>query len=204
MSYFFLPSSAIFVYRSLVSGSISFHLWPRILAISVTGRAGFSAFTFSLCSAVKWKYEVRGALGAFGSFLFLLAGDATDFGTFFLPVVFSAIELSFVLASLTGDFLGCNWINKLICVFYKTKPSIHYVKKKDWLGLENGQFCWRSVLYLCWHIGQVGISWKFCWRDKWMVSYYHSDPDWEAFRHHIQNWDPYSLIYMRKLHILFN
>jgi hypothetical protein len=47
-------------------------------------------------------------LGAFGSFLFLLAGDATDFGTFFLPVVFSAIELSFVLASLTGDFLGCN------------------------------------------------------------------------------------------------
>jgi len=74
--------------------------------MSPKDKLGSSALTFGLSSAVKIKYEVRGALGAFGSFLFLLAGDATDFGTFFLAVVFSAIELSFVLASLTGDFLG--------------------------------------------------------------------------------------------------
>ena len=108
MSYFFLPSSAIFVYRSLASGLISFHLCPINFAISPKDNLGSSALIFGLSLAVKRKYEVRGALGAFGSFLFLLAGDATDFGTFFLPVVFSAIELSFVLASLTGDFLGCN------------------------------------------------------------------------------------------------
>ena len=125
MSYFFLLSSAIFVYRSLVSESISFHFCPINFAISPKDKLGSSALIFALTSAVKRKYEVRGALGAFGSFLFLLAGDATDFGTFFLPVVFSAIELSFVLASLTGDFLGCNWINRLICVFYRTKLRNH-------------------------------------------------------------------------------
>ena len=35
---------------------------------------------------------------------------------------------------------------------------MYYVgKRTGWLGLENGQFCWRSVLYLCWHdSGSVG------------------------------------------------
>ena len=26
----------------------------------------------------------------------------------------------------------------------------------DWAGSENGDFCWFSVLYICWHRGWVG------------------------------------------------
>ena len=40
----------------------------------------------------------------------------------------------------------------------------------DWAGSENGDFCWFSLLYLCWHRGWVGRkSPKMCWRNIWMV-----------------------------------
>jgi hypothetical protein len=43
-------------------------------------------------------------------------------------------------------------------------------QQKDWVGLENGQFCWRSVLYLCRHSRWVGQkSPKLCWRNIGMV-----------------------------------
>ena len=34
------------------------------------------------------------------------------------------------------------------------------------VGLENGPFCWRSVLYLCWWVRK---SSKLCWHNIWMV-----------------------------------
>ena len=34
--------------------------------------------------------------------------------------------------------------------------------------LENGQFCWRWLLDLCWHSGWVRKSPKLCWRNIWM------------------------------------
>ena len=30
-------------------------------------------------------------------------------------------------------------------------PSLYYISKRTgWVGLENGHFCWRAALYLCW------------------------------------------------------
>ena len=35
-------------------------------------------------------------------------------------------------------------------------PSLYYVSKRTrWVGSENDNFCWCSVLYLCWHSGWV-------------------------------------------------
>ena len=35
--------------------------------------------------------------------------------------------------------------------------TIHILcQHMDWVGSENGDFCWFSVLYLCWHSGWVG------------------------------------------------
>lgn len=35
-------------------------------------------------------------------------------------------------------------------------PSLYYVSKRTrWVGSENDNVCWCSVLYLCWHSGWV-------------------------------------------------
>ena len=56
----------------------------------------------------------------------------------------------------------------LLCC-YSTGPSIYYFSKGVG-GLENGQFCWRLVLYLCWHSGWAGKSPNLWWRNIGMVS----------------------------------
>ena len=52
------------------------------------------------------------------------------------------------------------------------RPSLYYVTKRTgWVGSENGNFWWRSVLYLCWHIvgGWVRKIPKICWHNIVMV-----------------------------------
>ena len=64
------------------------------------------------------------------------------------------------------------------------RPSLYYVSKRTgWVWLENGHFCWRLVLYLCWQRGWVRKSPKLCWRNKKMdqeegkcISIYHRKP----------------------------
>ena len=43
----------------------------------------------------------------------------------------------------------------------KNKSPNYVNKKTGQVGSENGQFCWRSVLYLCWHSGWVRKSPKY-------------------------------------------
>ena len=53
-------------------------------------------------------------------------------------------------------------------------PSLHYVNiRTGWVGSENGNFCWRSVLYLCWNSRWVGQkSLKICWHNIGMAPKY--------------------------------
>ena len=52
--------------------------------------------------------------------------------------------------------------------------TIHILRQQStgWLGLADCQFCWRSVLYLCWFntlSGWVRKSPQLCWRYIWMM-----------------------------------
>ena len=75
------------------------------------------------------------------------------------------------------------------CTFAKvfSLETIHKLRQQNtgwvggWVDLGNGQFCWRSVPYLCWHSGWVRKSPKLCWRNRWIVPWESSDYSFTLF-----------------------
>ena len=107
-------------------------------------------------------------LGIFRTLYFCYLPDKPEKGQF-LRMFFNKTQSCICIIELTKNI---SIFGTMYCSFQTRRPSIYYVgNRTGWLGLENIQFCWRSVLYLCWHYsGSVGHKQsKICWRNIWMV-----------------------------------
>ena len=79
--------------------------------------------------------------------------------------VITPSEINWILNSLVHVLFCRNvWIrhefsNLIVSnsIFVCKGPSLYYViKRAGWVESENGHFCWRSVMYLCWLSSWVG------------------------------------------------
>ena len=46
---------------------------------------------------------------------------------------------------------SCSKGSFVALAFQSPKDHPYFTSAKDWVDLENGQFCWHSILYFCWY-----------------------------------------------------
>ena len=85
-------------------------------------------------------------LGIFRTLYFCYLPDKSEKGQF-LRMFFNKTQSCICIIELTKNI---SIFGTMYCSFQTRRPSIYYVgNRTGWLGLENSQFCWRSVLDIC-------------------------------------------------------